>query len=136
MAFIYMECKSFGVFKNFVGTLVIWYLFNFVDIFKSVTNYKNNSQMFEIIVHILLSLSFSFFSNLRTTCCLHCSTETKVHILLFNESSLLKGQEILSLRKGQGLRYSTFELPAKVDKSQGYHMLCYQKFTALSKAQR
>ena len=92
--------------------------------------------MFEIIVHIQLSLSFSFFCNLRTTCCLHCSTETKVHILLFNESSLLKGQEILSLRKGQGLRYSTFELPAKVDKSQGYHMLCYQKFTALSKAQR
>ena len=77
-----------------------------------------------------------FFSNSDTTCCLHCSSETKVPVLLFNESSLLKCQDILSLRKGQGLKYSTFEPPAKMYKSHGYHMECYRKFTALSKPQR
>ena len=92
--------------------------------------------MFEIIFHIQLSVSFLFFSDSGTTCCLHCSLETKVPIILFNESSLLKCQEILSLRKGQGLKYSTFELPAKSNKSYGYHLECYRKFTALSKAQR
>ena len=92
--------------------------------------------MFEIIFHIQLSVSFLFFSNSGTTCCLHCSSETKVPVILFNESSLLKCQEILSLRKGQDLKYSTFELRAKMDKSHGYHMECYRKFTALSKAQR
>ena len=107
----------------------------FVAIYKSVTNYKNNSQMFEIIFHIQLSVSFLFFSDSGTTCCLHCSSETKVPVI-FNESSLLKFQEILSLRKGQDLKYSTFELPAKIDKSHGYHLECYQRLTALSKAQR
>ena len=92
--------------------------------------------MFEIIFHIQLSVSFLFFSNSGTTCCLHYSSETKVPVILFNENSLPKCQEILSLRKGQGLRYSTFELPTKMDKSHGYHMECYRKFTALSKAQR
>ena len=92
--------------------------------------------MFETIFHIPLSLSFSFFSNSDTTCCLHYSSETKVPVILANASSLLKCQEISSLRKGQGLKYSTFELPATVDKSHGYHMECYRKFTALSKAQR
>ena len=92
--------------------------------------------MFKIIFHMQLSARFLFFSNSGTTCYLHCSSETKVPVILFNESSLLKCQEILSLRKGQGLKYSTFELPAKMDKSHGYHMECYRKFTALSKAQR
>ena len=49
--YIYMVCL-FDIFKNLAGTLVIWFLFNFIDIYKSVTNYKNNSQMFEIIFHI------------------------------------------------------------------------------------
>ena len=49
--YLYMVCL-FDIFKNLAGTLVIWFLFNFIDIYKSVTNYKNNSQMFEIIFHI------------------------------------------------------------------------------------
>ena len=49
--YIYMVCL-FDIFKNLAGTLVIWFLFNFIDIYKSVTNYKNNSQMFEIIFHM------------------------------------------------------------------------------------
>ena len=85
------------------GMLVIWSLFNFVDIYKSNTDYKHISQMFEIIVYIQQSVCFSFFSNSGTTCCSHCSSETKVPVILFNESPLLKCQEILSLRKGQGL---------------------------------
>ena len=109
---------------------------NFVDAYKSITNYKNNSQMFEIIFNLQLSVSFLFFSNSGNTCCLHCSSETKVPVILINESSLLKCQEILSLWKGQGLKYFTFELPAKMDRSHSYHMECYQKFTALSKAQQ
>ena len=126
MAFIHEKCL-FGFFFNFAGI--------FVAIYKSVTNYKNNSQMFEIIFHIQLSVSFLFSSNSGTTCCLHCSSETKVPVI-FNESSLLKFKEILSLRKGQGLKYSTFELPAKIDKSHDYHLECYRRLTALSKAQR
>ena len=83
--------------------LVIWSLFNFVDIYKSNTNYKHISQMFEIIVYIQQSVCFSLFSNSGNTCCIHCSSETKVPVILFNESPLLKCQGILSLRKGQGL---------------------------------
>ena len=109
---------------------------NYVDIYKSVTNYKNNSQMFEIVFHIKLSVSFLFFSNSGTTCCLHCSSETKIPVILFNESSFVKYQEILSLHKGQGLKYSAFDLPDKMDKSYSCNMECYWKFTALSKAQR
>ena len=86
--------------------------------------------MFEIFFHIQLSISFSFFSNSGNTCCLHCSSETKIPVILFNESSLLKFQEILSLRKGKGLNYSTFELPTKMHKSHGYRMEYYRKFTA------
>ena len=86
--YIYMVCL-FDIFKNLAGTLVIWFLFNFIDIYKSVTNYKNNSQMFEIFFHVELLVSFSFFPNSGTTCCLHCSSEAKVAITLFNESSLL-----------------------------------------------
>ena len=117
--------------------LAIWYFLKFCwnisylvfinsgDIFKSVTNYKNNSQMFEIIFHIQLSVSFLFFSNSGTTCCLHCSSETKIPVILFNESSLVKCQEILSLHKGQGLKYPAFDLPDKMDKSDGCNMECY-----------
>ena len=68
------------------GMLVIWSLFNFVDIYKSNTDYKHISQMFEIIVYIQQSVCFSFFSNSGTTCCIHCSSETKVPVILFNES--------------------------------------------------
>ena len=55
---------------------------------------------------------------------------------MLNTSSLLKCQEILSLRKRQCLKYAAFELPVTVDKRHGYHMKCYRKITALSKAQR
>ena len=42
---LYIRNVSYLIFfLNFVGALVIWYL--------SVTNYKNNSQMFEIIFHM------------------------------------------------------------------------------------
>ena len=81
-----------------------------------------------------LSVRFSFFSNSGSTCYSHFLSETKVPVILFNESSLLKCEKILSLQKGQGLKYSTFELPAKLDKYYGYHMESYRKFTGLSKA--
>ena len=42
----------------------------------------------------------------------------------------------LESSKRARFEYSIFELPAKVDKSYDYHMECYRKFTALSKAQR
>lgn len=44
-------------------------------------------------------------------------------------------QEILSLRKGKGLKYSIFGVLAIVDKNHGCHMEGYQNFTALSKGQ-
>ena len=81
--------------------------------------------MFEIFFHIQLSISFSFFSNSGNTCCLHCSSETKIPVILFNESSFVKCQEILSLHKGQGLKYPAFDLPDKMDKSYGCNMECY-----------
>ena len=74
---------------------------NYVDIYKSVTNYKNNSQMFEIVFHTKLSVSFLFFSNSGTTCCLHCSSETKIPVILFNESSFVKYQETWVFIKGK-----------------------------------
>ena len=90
--------------------------------------------MFEKDFHVQLSVSFSFFSNSGTTYCLHCSYETIVPVIfLFNASSLL---EIASLWKGRGLKYSTCELTAAVDKSNGYHMESYRKFPTLSKARR
>ena len=92
--------------------------------------------MFEIIFQIQVSVSFLSFSNSGITCCLHCSSETKLPVILFNTSFLRKGQEILTLRKGKCLKYSAFEPPATVDKSHGYQMECCRKSITLSETQR
>lgn len=47
-----------------------------------------------------------------------------------------KCQLILKVRKTQNLKYGDIILPLEPDKIHGYHMSCYRKFTALSKAQR
>ena len=68
---------------------------------------KKYLQMFEMIFKIQVSVYFSFFSNSGTDCYLHCSSETKVPVKLFNLSSLLMIlKEILGLRKRQILKYS------------------------------
>ena len=124
--FLYIRNVSYLVFfKKLCSNISYSVFINFADIYKSVSNYKINSQMFEIIFHIQLSVIFWFFSNSGTTCCFHCSSETKIPVILFNESSLVKCQEILSLHKGQGLKYSAFDLPNKMDKSYGCNMECY-----------
>ena len=60
----------------------------------------------------------------------------KSDVVLFNNSSLSKRQEILKARRDHNLRYSTVELPEAPDNIHGYHMPCYRRFTALSKSQR
>ena len=60
----------------------------------------------------------------------------KNDVVLFNNSSLSKCQEILKVRRDQNLKYSTVELPEVPDNIHGYHMPCYRRFTALSKCQR
>ena len=81
---------------------------------------------------------FQTFSStyLGNVCCLHCAHDSKGPIILFNQESLLKVQDILKLRKIEGLKYGTFDIPTTVETKNGYHMDCYRKFTALSKSQR
>ena len=72
-----------------------------------------------------------FFSG--DTCCFHegdSSNDGK--ILLFKEES----QCILEIRKQDNLKYAAVILPESIESKTGYHLLCYRKFTALSKSQR
>ena len=50
--------------------------------------------------------------------------------------SLQKCKEVLQYRKSLQLKYSNIVLPETYDEQIGYHVTCYRKFTALSKAQR
>ena len=73
---------------------------------------------------------------LGSVCCFHDTLDDKSDVVLFNNSSLSKCQEILKARRDQKLKYSTTELPEVPDNNLGYHMMpCYGRFTALSKSQ-
>ena len=79
--------------------------------------------------------SLSFHSG--STCWLHNEGKyIDTNIIPFNESSLENCRPILEVRKLQNLKYSTATLPSTVDLIQGYHMSCYRRFVALSKAHR
>ena len=68
-------------------------------------------------------------------CSLHYGRdESKEHITLFNEKSLLKCSETLKTRKRLGIKYSDFELPSSVDGESGFHISCYRRFSALSQS--
>ena len=70
-------------------------------------------------------------------CSLHYGRdESKEHITLFNEKSLLKCSETLKTRKRLGIKYSDFELPSSVDGESGFHISCYRRFSALSQSTR
>jgi hypothetical protein len=68
---------------------------------------------------------------------LHFGSGIKVgKISIFKESSLSKCKAILITRKKQNLKYQDIELPGEIDSYHGFHIECYRKFVALSKAQR
>ena len=76
-----------------------------------------------------------FFSG--DTCCFHegdSSNDGK--ILLFKEESLRKSECILEIHKQNNLKYAAVILPESIESKTGFHLLCYRKFTALSKSQR
>ena len=54
----------------------------------------------------------------------------------FNESSLAKCRSVLIARKQEKLKYADIILPEHIGTNKGYHLPCYRKFVALSKAQR
>ena len=71
-------------------------------------------------------------------CCLHGDKDGYIDgkITTFNEQSLHKCRKVLETRKQQLLKYAEVALPENISSGKGYHMPCYRKFVALSKAQR
>jgi len=55
------------------------------------------------------------------------------NIASFNCNSLKKCSEILAIRRSKDLKYKNVVLPEKTGGSEGYHMSCYRRFTALNK---
>ena len=62
--------------------------------------------------------------------------ESKEHITLFNEKSLLKCSEALKKMRCLGIKYSDFELPSSVDGESGFHISCYRRYNGLSQSTR
>lgn len=53
-------------------------------------------------------------------------------VILFNEETFKKCNDVLKARKGNNLKYKDIILPSNVGVSaDGYHMKCYRNFTAL-----
>ena len=95
-------------------------------------------RFFNIFVYSYINNNYSYvrFSYLGSICCFYDTLGDKSHVVLFNNSSLSKCQEILKARRDQNLKYSIVELPEVPDNIHGYHIPCYRRFTALSKSQR
>ena len=94
-------------------------------------------RFFNISVYSYINNNYSYvrFSYEGSACSFHDTLGDKSDVVLFNNSSLSKCQEILKARRDQNHKYSTVELPEAPDNIHGYHMPCYRRFTALSKSQ-
>ena len=55
---------------------------------------------------------------------------------LFISETLRKCENILTIRKQQDLKYKEIYLPETINDKDGFHLDCYRRFTAVSKAQK
>ena len=54
-------------------------------------------------------------------------------IVLFRSSGLQKCKAICSIRRSKNIKYKNITLSKQIGVSEGYHMTCYRRFTALIK---
>lgn len=64
--------------------------------------------------------------------CVICG-KSKDKIILFNENTLEKCQEILLIRQLHKLKYKDVVLPLNVNLKDGYHTHCHKNFLAVMK---
>ena len=78
-----------------------------------------------------------FFPDVNV-CCLHDGKDGEIDgkITVFKDNTLGKCRQILTVRKEQKLKYANITLPKSVSSHKGFHIECYRKFIALSKAQQ
>lgn len=65
--------------------------------------------------------------------CVFCDKITDRKIVLFNNKTLKKFQELLMIRKLHRLKYSEVVLPTEPNDTCGYHACCYRPFSAIQK---
>ena len=70
-------------------------------------------------------------------CCLHVREGgNSPPVVLFKSETLGKCENILTIRKQQDLKYKEIYLPETINDKDGFHLDCYRRFTAVSKAQK
>ena len=85
----------------------------------------------ERVIRFALCISIFY---LGKCCVLHSGDgSSEGSITLFNEKTLEKFKYVLSVRKSKNIKYSDVIIHDTTDKSTGFHIECYRKFTALGK---
>ncbi|KAK9876673.1 hypothetical protein WA026_014051 [Henosepilachna vigintioctopunctata] len=59
--------------------------------------------------------------------CVICKT-SEDKIIIFDEETLQKCREMLTIRKKSGSKYGDVTLPETVNEEDGYHSKCFKKF--------
>ena len=78
-----------------------------------------------------------FFLFLEKTCVLHIGGGSSVgKVTKFTLETFQKCKDILTIRSEKKLKYSNVKLRQDLSDVLGYHIDCYQKFTALVKTER
>lgn len=64
--------------------------------------------------------------------CVICLKDTE-KVIIFNEKTLKKCEEVLAIRKKNSLKYNNVILPSALNLKKGYHLQCYRNYTSLMK---